>query len=213
MIGINLIRRCSSSILDSLVEPHEPGCFTSVIRESSHDPVAVGLAERIAKAIQSKECNGTSKFTAIFKVHLVCVGFGRRSTECELKSQTPSPCDTGNDQKEGKAQKTSNPPARAHKFGGVQKVPHEVGAQNLCRPVQSAIESPGSSCEKPTSIDGIELVGVEPVGCQEHRRQGNHAPVQEKFGYCHSFGRPRRVLVHRHWLSIAPDDHFGWQQR
>ena len=71
--------------------------------------------------------------------------------------------------------------------------------------IHTAIESLGAD-GKVGAIHGRELVGVEPVGRQEHGCEDEHAPVEEKLENSNQLAGPCRERLNLDMVAIVVGD-------
>lgn len=181
-----------------------------------HLPVNARLPRSVGEAIEHVQDKGSCKpgvapiFLGIQKLRRNAIDTGPRLNglgplagvgSLELVTAAPHNHDQG--KKRSPCNLGAHCAADALKVEGEAK---DVGTDNLHRVVNHTIERAGSSV-KVGSVDLGEVVGVEPVGGQEHGEQGQDIRVSEEgLPEAHDFRGPRWVLHDNDLGAILTND-------
>jgi len=96
----------------------------------------------------------------------------------------------------------------------IQAVSEDHRAPDLREPVEDAVEGAGAGVE-PGQVDAVEVVGVEPIGGEEHGEEEDHVGlVLERLPHADELGLPSWVLhdddaaavVAHHALRVAEEE-------
>jgi len=167
---------CGASRLDTFVEASEIGNLAAVVGETSDVPVDASLPSCIVEAIEDVE-EHDADVTIRGPIHgFKSVSLDRCASVTLLESISTTPDSKSEEDK-------SNPQnSGAHSTtdkGTVKSVTKDKGTNDLKAPVENVVQSLGASVEV-SSINTVELVGVEPVGAEEHWEESDNPRVGAK---------------------------------
>ena len=214
----------TSQVLDKLVETSETGSLVGIVGQGSHQPVRETLVHGIGDSVSEVEEEGTDKVLGVgdqidmvkvggvldqaARVARVWDGVVVAGTKRALEEVPSSP---GTAKQDSQEDKTVAGTLGTGPLALVQELTIGNGGENLSQPVEHRVHGTRTDGEV-EGVDGVELVGVDPVGGEEHGDQAQHAPVQEELEDRDQLGGGARVADTDDVRAIPTENLGGRQQ-
>ena len=90
-----------------------------------------------------------------------------------LEGIATTPCDHSQEKQSHKSALGTCCPSH---WADIKQIANDIGSNNLHTPVQDVVKAPGSKIEI-RQVDGVEMVGVEPVASKEQREEANDVGI------------------------------------
>lgn len=163
--------------LDTLVETGKVGSLTTRVRERTHEPVDASLPCRIVETVEHIQEHGTD-VTSVLEVNTdKALDRGNPALGLlGLPSITTTPDDHGDEEKRAQCTLGSRRTAKTSNVKGESKY---ESTDDLRDPVESVVQRTSTGVEV-SSVHAVKLVGVEPVGSEEHGEQEDDVRVVRK---------------------------------
>ena len=193
----------TTSRLDAFVETSEVGKLAAVVGESTHEPVDTGLPCSIGETVEHVE----DERSCVSRVRPVLLGVvlvcGPSAGVGLLEHVAKAPDDHDGNKESNPSTLGTGSTANALEVEGKTE---DVRANDLHDIVYYAVQCSSAGVEV-GAIDLSEVVGVKPVGRQEHGEQRDDVGVgHESLPETKDLGLPRRVLHDDDLGAISTND-------
>ena len=210
----------TTQVLDKLVETSKASSLVGIVGESSHQPVRVALVHGIGNTIEEVQEEGCNVIAGVLdEINAAEVGGvldvltvlkdGALGSEGGLEGNTASP---GGSADGGQQDETIASTSGAGPLFTIQESTVEDRGKDLSHPVEHRVHVTGA-LSKVEGVDSGELVGVDPVGGEEHGNECQHAPVLEESKDRLELRDGARVLDLDDGSAIVTNDLGGGQQQ
>ena len=154
----------------------------------------------------ARRCPIERRIVIVRVVRCICANIDIGASVGLLESVATSPDYEGEDEQRDPSALCAH---ASPKVFQVQQVAKDCGPNHLKEPVQDAVERPGASV-KLHEVDVVEVVGIEPIGGEEHWEEQDYVWIREKsLPKTEQFGLPCWVLHENDFAPVAANDVVG----